>query len=288
MLPVNLIYRSSRHRLYLATGTHELTGDQAARLYELQHSQPSYDEYCSKLAAIILKPSIFNLRQLAWILAINNEAFEQLTPALEPFLPISAGSNNGTQDLQLVFSNRQEKQVLPRFWYKGWFYEGPSTRLSNITLEEFAYADYYFLQYHKNPSRDNMLLLLACLYRPWRWDNLRQYGDARQQFNSHTIESRAAHFESTLPRYGYYSLEFFRSGRELITERFKDLFSQENKGKASSSGNGWVNLMYSMAGPQFGTVQQTGQTRLGDVLLYCRQLKQENERIEAQRNKNGL
>ena len=270
MRTVILHHNNRNHKFQLPTETSELTGLQAARLYHLMHTVERGPEFLAQLALVLFNLKPFDVVGRAWLGSLPGNQFKQLEPALAPFL----------EDI------RQEVQVMSGFWYKGWYYVGPKSKLSNISLIEFAFADHHFLSYHNNPNDEDLYALLACLYRPFRFGNSNMLGDSRQAFNEHSYENRAHWFKCVPKAYAYYALELFRGGRELIVERWEDLFNEDETGSVASSTNGWVSLIYSMAGDKFGTLQQAKQAKLTDVLLYCRINKEDNERIKKDRN-NG-
>ncbi len=270
MISVTLHINKRNRQFQLPAETSELTGKQAAHLYQLMHTVERGPDYLAQLALILFNIKPIDIAGRSWLGSLPGNQFHELEPALEPFLA----------------EVRQEVQVLPGIWHKGWYYAGPKSKLSNISLIEFAYADHHFLSYHSNPNDEDLYSLLACLYRPYVFGNTNKLGDARQTFNEHSYEARAKSFNRVPKAYAYYALELFRGGRELIVERWKDLFDGDESKTSGSTTNGWVSLIYSMAGDKFGTLQQAKLAKLSDVLLYCRINKEDNERIKSERS-NG-
>lgn len=164
------------------------------------------------------------------------------------------------------------KQLLPRIRHKGnWFY-GPKEGLSNLSLEEFAYADIEFVKFLKNKDFDSLNRLVAILYRKKRLffneTNKAYNGDLRVGFNAFKVYHNLDALKS-LELYQKLSIFMTYWGcRNFLSLTYKNVFSGNNQGAASSLSLGWLQVIFDLSGAKFGSLQQTAEQNLYTIMVY--------------------
>jgi hypothetical protein len=158
-------------------------------------------------------------------------------------------------------------------------YYGPFNRLSNITLHEFSYADTAFNAYLETEDMHQLNKLIAVLYRP-AIDH--SANDVREPFDQYKLEKRARKIARLSWPVRLAILYNWIGCRSMITDMFPKIFSQKD-GKASKFG--WADVIVSTAGQKFGTVDQTADANLFNILIHHKQQIEEQEELQKQQKK---
>lgn len=145
---------------------------------------------------------------------------------------------------------------------------GPPNGLKNISIGEFANLEVNFLNYHKSGKAVYLNNICAILYRPGNDDNLIN-GDARDEFNDKQIEHRSKQLAKQPEHIKQAILLFYMGCRNKITKDHKAIFSGKGTGKAQN----WASIIIELAGPKFGTIEQTYKCSLGTVLTYLKDIQ---------------
>lgn len=166
---------------------------------------------------------------------------------------------------------------------------GPSDRLENITAAEFAFAEKYMTAFAASRDEKQLDLFVACLYRPAAPKSQRKQYDIRVPFDINLIEHYAKKSSriSLAEKLAIYT--FYQGCRNLITNKYKAVFSSENSKEAKKSNSGWLGFFYTMAGPKTGTFHQVAAMNiydlLGILLTMIEQTNAEKARMQAAKNK---
>lgn len=155
------------------------------------------------------------------------------------------------KDVNFVFSDIQlTKNPYPtlRIGVKKWY--APLNGFSNLTAAEFAFADSAFLGFWKTGSLVYLNKLICILYRPKASNNtptgVGYTGDIREPFNRYNIEARSSRLRFTSHNTKIAILLWYMGSRKSYQDQFKNIFSGENKGKASKYG--WITVFRELAG----------------------------------------
>ena len=145
------------------------------------------------------------------------------------------------------------KQLLPK--HKGLY--GPLDKLSNITIDEFGFADRCFDKYLETKQPDELDKLVAILYRKRKRGKVTD-GDVRVAFNNHVIEDNARRIKHWKSDVKHGILLFYWGCRNLIVDVHKERFTKPGPATtASVSKANWFDIISSMAGGKFGTIEET-------------------------------
>lgn len=105
---------------------------------------------------------------------------------------------------------------------------GPGARFENVEFEEFAFADTLFNKYSTTKKQDWLDQMIAVLYRPKIKKHnptaADYYGDIRETFNKHNIESRAK-LITCIPQKVKEAIVFnYKAIRVWIEHRYPNIF----------------------------------------------------------------
>lgn len=176
----------------------------------------------------------------------------------------------------LFGKNTFTKQLMPKLripnaklsWIKHTFY-GLESNFDNITLEEYADAEFCLSEYARTSSELWLHRFLAVLYRPGSEKQKLKTGDARKPYNIHENDMYGRHLSRLSENEKCAILYWYYGCRNVLTEDYSFLFSKENQGKAEQ-GAGWVDVIHGMAGTKFGNIHETGKTLLKVILTEMR------------------
>lgn len=204
-----------------------------------------------------------------------------------------------------AFRLRFTKNFIPSICGK---YFGPQDALQDVTFCEYRTAHQFYASYIKSHDQNDLNHMIAVLYRPKKKliSLLRRLssfdGQERRPFtaksNPRHLESRARDIASLpLPvRYGiflYFSgcEEFLQKGCIEVEGKeidFSVLYEQKEKIEGMPD-IGVLGMLYTMAETHvFGSVEQTDNQNLFDVLIRLYQVVQQNKAIDAKYlQKNG-
>lgn len=186
----------------------------------------------------------------------------------------------------------------------GTAFYGPEHMLSDLTFGEFRAAVEEMNEYFESRDEHQLSRMLACLYRPERKDyetvkTAEDFdGQRRQPFNRALIEDNALVLDKTpsVFRQGVllwftYTIDFIQKEDLILGGRqvnFKRLFPRAEEGRKDlkQTGSGWTGVVYQVAKEGlFGTIRETDQAGLFDILLYMHDQDVENEKLKRKMKK---
>jgi len=212
---------------------------------------------------ILATLQLFNIRWWKPLLALkvaktNNEQMVGLTALIDFLKPLS----------EIDITNN----LMPKIRCKLKYFYGPSEFLSNISIEEFAFADKAFVLFLKEKKFEALDELVAILYREKDKDantkNKDYKGDNRLPFNSYQIEFNQKRL-NCLSFYIKISVFLFYWGcRNSLVKKYKNVFSSGNENKASSLDLGWIQVIFDLSGEKFGTIEETSNHNMHLVMAF--------------------
>lgn len=159
---------------------------------------------------------------------------------------------------------------------------GPSSRLSNITIQELAYADAFYYNWMTKSDPKDLQRLVACLYRPA--GSTSNENDKRKSFDKLQLPKNAELTDKIPISKQYIIALAFQGTRRLFISRYKNIFpeppeeDEENpKPKKQQPYQSFEKLIQSMAMDEiqvFGNLQQVEKTNavqfleIYDELIY--------------------
>lgn len=181
-------------------------------------------------------------------------------------------------------------------------YVGPDHALSNCSFGEYRNALEYFRKFGQSHRDQDLNFLIATLYRPER-DNYQVIslqddfdGQKRKSFNSNHTH-RYARQISEIPFYKRYAIymwfghcvNFLRQGEIQIEGRsicLGDLYSKQSDDEESNETDlGFTGLLFRLADEgTFGSMQQTDEANLYDVMLKIYNWKLEADKLKKIHN----
>ncbi len=181
---------------------------------------------------------------------------------------------------------------------------GPDHMLADLTFGEFRAAVEEMNEYFDSREEHQLSRMLACLYRPERKDYERVKtaedfdGQRRQPFNRALIEDNAllldkapAVFRQGVLLWFTYTIDFIQRNDLVLGGRqvnFGRLFprAKSEDTPAKQRGSGWTGVVYQIAKEGiFGTIRETDQAGLFDILLYMHDQDVENEKLKRKMKK---
>lgn len=190
---------------------------------------------------------------------------------------------------ELVFT-RQLLPVVRAAWYRRRLH-GPADGLAGVQFLEFVFADSYFMAYAQGQEETWLDHLVATLYRPQR----RPYrphaadyaGDRRQDFNPALIDARVPEV-ARLPQAEKLAIYlWYRGCRRALELRYPRVFTPANEQQAQAPG-GWDYVLREMSGAAFGSFEETGRQKTGQLLAKmeddARRAEELKRQAEMQKN----
>lgn len=174
----------------------------------------------------------------------------------------------------------------PRWWQRRLY--APRENFRDVRFLEFIFADAYFIAYCKAPAETQWLdNLVATLYRPqrrpYRPRAVDYQGDRRQPFNSIHVATRAARLATLGMAEKLAVLTWYRGCRAKLEQDFKLVFTAANQEGATQGSDGWAHVARELSGGIFGTLDQTENQLVRDVLA---KMNDDALRAEAQRDRD--
>jgi len=181
-------------------------------------------------------------------------------------------------------------------------YYGPDDALINISFAEFRTAMSFYAKFNQDKKEDHLNSLVAVLYRPeipgYESEKLNDDfdGQRRVKFNIHQVERRAAEISkiSYTKRYAVYL--FFRNcvqhimNNDIVVDNNKICFGvlfRSNEAETESPGLGLTGTLYKLADAgTFGSIRETDEAGLYDVLLKLYQWKLEYDEFKRKNKKH--
>lgn len=179
------------------------------------------------------------------------------------------------------------KQILPLIEVPGRFkffgttqLHGPSDNFNNLTLAEFADAEYWLNKFADTKQDIYFDRFIATLYRPAKRKldvhSPEFNGDYRQAYNNHLTELIAAMVTKVDTAVKAAILVWYRGCRAEIVANNRWLFPKGGDKDKPGSGT-WADVVHGLAGPKFGTVDETEKVFLKVILLEMKILHEQVE-----------
>ncbi|MCX2473574.1 hypothetical protein OQZ33_04435 [Pedobacter sp. MC2016-05] len=147
--------------------------------------------------------------------------------------------------------------VKPFFWIKHF---GPSDRLATSTIQEFRFAETYYLAFQKTQNQAFIDQLIAALYREKGFNNLKM--DCRVQISQLLINTTAGKMKR-LDKATRAAIVFNYEGcREYIFHKYPTIFKKSVNQTKSNSLPDLEGIIKTVAGGKFGTFRETEDTSL--------------------------
>lgn len=167
--------------------------------------------------------------------------------------------------------------VKPYFWLK---YYGPSDRLATSTIQEFRFAESYYLAFQKTQDQRYVDQLIASLYRKKGANNLKL--DFRIQISQVLINANAGKM-NRLDKATRSAIVFNYEGcREYIFSKYPGIFRKSPMQAKTNALPDLEEIIKTVAGGKFGTFRETEDTAL---YIFLDHLADEIE--AAERNKRS-
>ncbi len=203
----------------LATSWNELS---ALQLKEVANALEYYHKF-SPLFPDRSKPRNFSrlyVNLVKQLLRSNNMfkvwyALRQIPPEhYESYVKFLIGENNRTK-------------FLPAFKFKGKTYHPPGSRLQNLSIKEFSFADSLFYNWRKSNDDRYLDLLCATLYRNSSGEENEL--DSRKPFSKILVEKDAAHFKKLNYKRKLAIAYCYEGSRNYITKQYPHIFPKPPK-----------------------------------------------------------
>jgi len=148
--------------------------------------------------------------------------------------------------------------VKPYFWKKKYY--GPSDRLASSSIQEFRYAEMYYLAFQKTKEDRFLDQLIATLYRRKGSNTLKL--DCREQISQLLINTNAANMQK-LDKALRMAIVFNYEGcRRYIFEKYPTVFKTSSTESTSNTLPDLEGIIKTVAGGKFGTFRETEGTAL--------------------------
>lgn len=251
MKSIKIEFGKKRYKFQLPTVPEDLNEEQWLFLYKLQQLMVTGDELKLRFLTSCMKHlpvKLFN--------EFNDEQMLDLCKELEfldtEFYPANCPISKLTKKFQ--------KYLPPR-------------SLDELTGAEYSIIESCFIDYTQLDDIFFMYKLLALLYRPV---SLR---GKRKDLDENTIDSHANMFQGHLGNeYVFLIADWYRSWHDQLEQDYPEVFNgEESKGKSE----GFVEVIYSMAGPKLGQVDQVMKMDIKSILMAATLEILANKRIKA-------
>lgn len=159
--------------------------------------------------------------------------------------------------------------LIKSFWMDGVEFFGYLDKLVDVKVVEFAVADAALKSYQKTKSDDDLLMLVACLYRPK--DKSKEFGDVREPFNEDKCRARIEKMKDLLPKKYWYAILFnFTAVRRFVQNENRDVFGSGGSGPDF----GIPGMVHEMSGPELGTVDYImNEMSIRNLLFFAKKIK---------------
>jgi len=167
--------------------------------------------------------------------------------------------------------------VNPFLWFR---YYGPSDRLASSTIQEFRFAELYYLAYQKTKEEKYIDQLIATLYRKKGANNLKL--DNRIQVSQVLINNNAGKMKKLNPVLRSAIIFNYEGCRQYIFHKYPTIFKTTGSENKSNKLPDLEGIIKTVAGGKFGTFKETEDTAL---YIFLDHLADEIE--AAERNKRS-
>lgn len=158
-----------------------------------------------------------------------------------------------------------EQSIVPELVVDGSKWLGPRDRLANFSLTRWGFCDKLTAVLAKSPSESALNNLLAALYHPenekWTNEGLVQRGELLAGLPARTKLAAVMNY---------------RGLRAALAQRYPKCF----RGGGEEDPRGLQGMVVRLAGVKFGTVPETYQANLHDVLVHVEQQTDDVERAK--------
>lgn len=178
--------------------------------------------------------------------------------------------------IQFLFDeNNLTKQLIPelnvgakyQFFGTTMLY-GAAENFTTLTIAEFSDTESCLKLYEETQEDVWFNRFIGILYRPKKKNSHAHHhdfdGDVRQEYNFHLNDFIAAMVQKTNPQVKAAILLWYYGCRNQLVQDYKFLFSKTNT-EAAEDGS-WTDVIHELAGPKFGTVENTMRANLKVIL----------------------
>jgi len=168
--------------------------------------------------------------------------------------------------------------ILDSFRYKRETYIGPKERFKNLTFEEFMVCEDILSRFRLHGEEEDLLQLVAVLYRPVREIVERHHRDIRQPFLHHHLESDTERLCGIKPELLKAVALCYTSFRLHLKDAFPQVFPKKKVKELDTKGQSWVPLVRAMA-PSVTEWEKVERLSVWVVLYdFNKRLEEEKER----------
>jgi len=168
-------------------------------------------------------------------------------------------------------------------------YAGPGEDFGNLILNEMVFAPQFYKGWHSTKKDYHLDMLCAVLFRvkghpptPFKGGlpTLQAQAaadDARIPFDMYDVENNCVEIAKWDRKIKLAALLWFEGCSRLMKEQFPN--THEHTDDAAKEDRNPAEMVLSLAGPKFGTVDETGRTRYVTILIFIEmQLKEINKK----------
>jgi hypothetical protein len=180
-------------------------------------------------------------------------------------------------------------------------YYGPGDCFSNLTYCEYRTAREHFRAFSESAREEDLNLLVAVLYRPpvsllavrrmlrsWDGENRVPFSS---KYNPLMLKRRAGRLAQVPYPWRYAVFLYFASCEDYLKTGkpvidgveldFSQLYSEKQEGETNKANVGMVGLLFSLAETGvFGTIEQTDNTNLWDIMVRVYQVVMQMREVE--------
>ncbi len=168
--------------------------------------------------------------------------------------------NVGLSELKTFYSFIYEKQERTKFItsikLKNKLLFGPSERITNLNVDEFAHAEDLYLGWHKTKDIEYLQYLTAVLYRE------KNNQGKRVLFDKTELEVRAKALSKTNKKIFLATSLTYQGCREYLYTQFPVVFPKTTKKQKTPNSSGFGKLILHLSGAKFGSHSETKTTNV--------------------------
>lgn len=171
-------------------------------------------------------------------------------------------------------------------WFLKTLY-GPIGDFRTMKAREWTDADTAFMNFMQNREVRHLDQLVSILWRPRdnsksknseEWD-----GDPRVAYNPVSASFRVRFMKFLHPQIKFSILQWYMASRNEWEEMFKRVFTGGSKENVESFG--WIETIQKVSGSTFGTLKETRETLMWEVLLHMETQLKDHEYFESKNKK---
>ena len=183
--------------------------------------------------------------------ALADTKWYQLKKTLEIFIIFV---NIPISELKRHFKFLYEKTDLTKFIATIAGLEAPANRIGNITIDEFAHAEDFYLNYHKTNNAEYLKYLAAVLYR-----ETKKHG-RRTSFYKEELFKRAGYFDGVDANSLLSVLRAYQGSRQYLIDQFPKVFPKRKPSAKKTNqkpSGGLGDLILDLSAGKFGDYEKT-------------------------------